>query len=86
MRLSFLEPLYKQPGPFASVYLDTSRDSAIEDPDAAIELRWRHLRDALLSEERLDQVLTDTGTLNTRIKDILDRLTQQWACMCCWWS
>ncbi|MFC3575850.1 hypothetical protein ACFOZ0_21720 [Streptomyces yaanensis] len=50
MRLSFLEPLYKQPGPFASVYLDTSRDSPIEDPDAAVELRWRHLRDALMSE------------------------------------
>ncbi|MFH8475733.1 hypothetical protein [Streptomyces sp. NPDC018000] len=50
MRLTFLEPLYKQPGPFASVYLDTSRDSAVEDPDAAIELRWRHLRDALRSE------------------------------------
>ncbi|WP_306187424.1 hypothetical protein [Streptomyces sp. MK5] len=50
MRLSFLEPLYKQPGPFASVYLDTSRDAAIEDPDAAIQLRWRHLRDALASE------------------------------------
>ncbi|MFJ5534832.1 hypothetical protein [Streptomyces sp. NPDC093261] len=48
MRLSFLEPLYKQPGPFASVYLDTSRD--IDDPDAALELRWRHLRDALMSE------------------------------------
>ncbi|MCZ0985338.1 hypothetical protein [Streptomyces diastatochromogenes] len=50
MRLSFLEPLYKQPGPFASVYLDTSRDSVVEDPDAAIELRWRHLRDALTCE------------------------------------
>ncbi|OLZ63132.1 hypothetical protein AV521_39700 [Streptomyces sp. IMTB 2501] len=50
MKLSFLEPLYKQSGPFASVYLDTSRDAAIEDPDAAVQLRWRHLRDALLSE------------------------------------
>ena len=50
MRLSFLEPLYKQTGPFASVYLDTSRDSVIEDPDAAIELRWRRLRKALTSE------------------------------------
>lgn len=50
MRLSFLEPLYKQPGPFASVYLDTSRDAAVEDPDAAVQLRWRHLRDALVSE------------------------------------
>ncbi|WP_310725008.1 hypothetical protein [Streptomyces sp. N2A] len=50
MRLSFLEPLYKEAGPFASVYLDTSRDSAIEDPDSAIALRWRHLRDDLLAE------------------------------------
>ncbi|MFJ3335093.1 hypothetical protein [Streptomyces sp. NPDC086766] len=50
MRLSFLEPLYKQPGPFASVYLDTSRDAAVEDPEAAVRLRWRRLRDDLLSE------------------------------------
>ncbi|MER6524055.1 hypothetical protein [Streptomyces sp. NPDC001508] len=50
MRLSFLEPLYQQPGPFASVYLDTSRDAAVDDPDAAIELRRRHLRDALTAE------------------------------------
>ncbi|MFD1659381.1 hypothetical protein ACFSL4_14495 [Streptomyces caeni] len=50
MKLSFLEPLYKQPGPFASAYLDTSRDSAVEDPDAAIDLRRRHLQDTLLSE------------------------------------
>ncbi|MFE0514596.1 hypothetical protein [Streptomyces sp. NPDC058964] len=50
MKLSFLEPLYKQSGPFASVYLDTSRDAGIEDPDAAIQLRWRHLRDALMAE------------------------------------
>ncbi|MER5910411.1 hypothetical protein ABT124_07875 [Streptomyces sp. NPDC001982] len=50
MSLSFLEPLYKQPGPFASVYLDTSRDAAIDDPDAALQLRWRHLRDALMCE------------------------------------
>ncbi|MGW6390990.1 baeRF2 domain-containing protein [Streptomyces sp. NPDC055103] len=50
MRLTFLEPLYSQPGPFASVYLDTSRDTAVEHPDAAMELRRRHLRDALMSE------------------------------------
>ncbi|MGW2635258.1 hypothetical protein ACWC2K_39070, partial [Streptomyces chattanoogensis] len=50
MRLDFLEPLYKEAGPYASVYLDTSRDSAIEDPDAAIALRWRHLRDDLIAE------------------------------------
>jgi hypothetical protein len=45
MRLAFLEPLYTEPGPFASVYLDTSRD--VDDPDQAIALRWRHLRDEL---------------------------------------
>ncbi|WP_329375533.1 baeRF2 domain-containing protein [Streptomyces sp. NBC_01483] len=50
MRLSFLEPLYEQTGPYASVYLDTSRDSALDDADAAVELRWRRLRDTLLSE------------------------------------
>ncbi|GGI93948.1 baeRF2 domain-containing protein [Streptomyces brasiliensis] len=50
MRLSFLEPLYRQSGPFASVYADTSRDSAVADPDAAVELRRRHLRDALTAE------------------------------------
>ncbi|MFJ3307653.1 hypothetical protein ACIPSA_32120 [Streptomyces sp. NPDC086549] len=50
MRLSFLEPLYKQAGPYASVYLDTSRDSAVADPDAAIALRRRRLQDTLTSE------------------------------------
>lgn len=45
MRLSFLEPLYAEPGPFASVYLDTSRD--VEHPERAIALRWQRLRDRL---------------------------------------
>ncbi|UGY90530.1 hypothetical protein [Streptomyces gobiensis] len=48
MRLSFLEPLYARPGPYASVCLDTSRD--IDDPERAIELRWRHLRDDLVEQ------------------------------------
>ncbi|NYI06405.1 baeRF2 domain-containing protein [Allostreptomyces psammosilenae] len=48
MKLSFLDPLYARPGPCASAYLDTSRD--IDDPDHAIELRWRHLRDALTAQ------------------------------------
>ncbi|WFB11107.1 hypothetical protein LRS74_31760 [Streptomyces sp. LX-29] len=47
MQLSFLDRLYEQPGPWASVYLDTSRD--IDDPDKAIALRWRHLRDELVA-------------------------------------
>ncbi|WP_033319298.1 hypothetical protein [Streptomyces yerevanensis] len=45
MKLSFLDPLYSRPGPWASVHLDTSRD--IDEPDKAIDLRWRHLRDTL---------------------------------------
>jgi hypothetical protein len=45
MRLSFLDPLYAQPGPYASGYLDTSRD--IDDPEKAIELRRRHAREEL---------------------------------------
>lgn len=64
MRLSFLEPVYKEPGPFASVYLDTSRDAAIEDPDAAIALRWRRLREALESEGAdADSVAAVAGTM-----------------------
>lgn len=55
MKLTFLEPLYTRPGPYACVYLDTSRD--IDDPHEAIELRWRHLR-ALLDAQG-----ADTGTM-----------------------
>lgn len=45
MRLSFLEPLYAEPGPYVSVYLDTSRD--VEHPERAIALRWQRLRESL---------------------------------------
>lgn len=48
MKLSFLDPLYGDAGPWASVYLDTSGD--IDDPERATELRWRHLRDALTTQ------------------------------------
>ncbi|KNB52219.1 hypothetical protein [Streptomyces caatingaensis] len=47
MRLSLLDRLYEQPGPWAAVYLDTSRDVA--DPERATALRWRHLRDDLVA-------------------------------------
>ncbi|WP_438489772.1 baeRF2 domain-containing protein [Streptomyces sp. S186] len=50
MRLTFLEPLYGQPGPFASVYVDTSQNDAQTDPDAVLALRWRRLRDTLVAE------------------------------------
>lgn len=45
MKLSFLQPLFARPGPWASAYLDTSRD--VEDPDRVIARRWRRLRDDL---------------------------------------
>ncbi|HEX7745873.1 MAG TPA: Vms1/Ankzf1 family peptidyl-tRNA hydrolase [Micromonosporaceae bacterium] len=48
MELSFLRPLYARPGPWASVYLDASRDT--EDAAAAIELRWRALREHLAEQ------------------------------------
>ncbi|MGW1376673.1 baeRF2 domain-containing protein [Streptomyces sp. NPDC002446] len=64
MRLSFLEPLYKEAGPFASVYVDTSRDSAVADPDAAIALRWRRLRDNLTAEGAdPDSIAAVSGTV-----------------------
>ncbi|MFE7644196.1 baeRF2 domain-containing protein [Streptomyces phaeoluteigriseus] len=48
MKLSFLDPLFREPGPWASVYVDTSRDT--DDPDAAIDRRRRHQTDALLHQ------------------------------------
>ncbi|GAB3278506.1 baeRF2 domain-containing protein [Parasphingorhabdus pacifica] len=45
MKLDFLQDLYGQPGPFATVYLDTSGDA--EDAAKAIELRWRSAREQL---------------------------------------
>jgi hypothetical protein len=48
VKLTFLDPLYATRGPYASVYLDTSR--YIDDPDKAIGLRWRHLRDELTAQ------------------------------------
>lgn len=45
MQLSFLRPLYDRPGPWCSVYLDASADT--EDAHAALDLRWRALRDRL---------------------------------------
>ncbi|SEC00385.1 hypothetical protein [Streptomyces sp. TLI_105] len=56
MKLSFLEPLYAEPGPFASVYLDTSRD--VEHPERSIALRWRRLR-GNLTRQGADRALLD---------------------------
>ncbi|GAA2825276.1 hypothetical protein GCM10010441_57240 [Kitasatospora paracochleata] len=56
MKLSFLSPLYARPGPFASVYLDTSREAPREgeEADRSVELRWQRLRADLL-EHGTDQ-------------------------------
>jgi hypothetical protein len=48
VKLTFLSPVYSERAPFASVYVDTSRD--IDEPDRAIELRWRHLKEDLQSQ------------------------------------
>lgn len=48
MKLSFLDPLFATPGPWASVYLDTTPDG--DDPDRAVAARWHRQRDALLAQ------------------------------------
>ncbi|MFF4550163.1 hypothetical protein [Streptomyces sp. NPDC001435] len=48
MELTFLDPVYARPGPYACAYLDTSRD--VRDPEAAIRLRRRHLREDLTQQ------------------------------------
>ncbi|MFE6954593.1 hypothetical protein [Streptomyces sp. NPDC057696] len=68
MRLSFLEPLYAEPGPFASAYLDTSRD--VEHPERAIALRWRRLRDNLTrqgADRALLEVLEEVVGADTEV-------------------
>ncbi|MEU9379569.1 hypothetical protein AB0D38_00565 [Streptomyces sp. NPDC048279] len=48
MELTFLDPVYARPGPYACAYLDTSRD--VRDPEGAIRLRRRHLREDLAQQ------------------------------------
>lgn len=45
MRLGFLQNVYEQRQPYATVYLDTSGDA--EDAGKAIQLRWRQARERL---------------------------------------
>jgi hypothetical protein len=56
VELTFLDSVYARPGPYACVYLDTSRD--VRDLDAAIRLRRRHLR------EDLTRVGADNATVD----------------------
>lgn len=50
----------------------------IEDVSSAISQIAQTTVRNVVGRSLLDQVLTDTETLNTRIKEILDGLTQQW--------
>ncbi|MDT0468800.1 slipin family protein [Streptomyces gibsoniae] len=50
----------------------------IEDVSSAISQIAQTTVRNVVGRSLLDQVLTDTETLNTQIKDILDGLTQQW--------
>jgi len=59
MDLSFLRPLYARSGPWASVYLDASRDT--EDAANALELRWRGLRDRLADQGAAPPTLRALG-------------------------
>lgn len=56
MRLAGLHRLYTRPGPWASAYLDVSRDA--EDAAVAIELRWRGLREQLSGQGATVDTLT----------------------------
>lgn len=61
MKLAHLQDLYEQPGPFVTVYLDTSGDA--EDASKAIELRWRSAREQLREQSADDasvQAVEDT--------------------------
>jgi hypothetical protein len=55
MDLSFLRPLFEQPGPWASVYLDATR--AGENADHEVDLRWRALREDLAGQGADDATL-----------------------------
>ncbi|MBO3750953.1 hypothetical protein J5X84_33185 [Streptosporangiaceae bacterium NEAU-GS5] len=66
MRLDFIRDLYERSGPYASVYLETSRNT--EDAATVVELRWRQTRE-LLEEygapgdvaDRMGDLITDPG-------------------------
>jgi hypothetical protein len=48
VNLSFLRPLFQQPGPWASVYLDATHNRT--DADQAVMLRWLALREDLAAQ------------------------------------
>ncbi|RCW43953.1 hypothetical protein DFQ14_10598 [Halopolyspora algeriensis] len=48
MKLGFLQDVYEQSGPFATVYLDTSSD--VENAPKEVGLRWRSARESLADQ------------------------------------
>jgi hypothetical protein len=68
MYLSMLHPLYDRPGPWASVYLDTSHDT--EDAAKTLELRWRSAREALTAAG------CDSGTITALAESALSAPTR----------
>lgn len=55
MNLAYLRPLYQQPGPIASVYLATARNTA--EAAKAISVRWRNARVELARDGADDATL-----------------------------
>lgn len=64
MRLDFLQAVYALPAPYASLYLETARDT--EHATKAVALRWRRAREALVDAgadtatvDAIEAVVTD---------------------------
>lgn len=64
MELSFLRPVYTRPGPWASLYLDASRNT--EDAHPALDVRWRGLREQLAGDGAPTATLTALDDLVRR--------------------
>jgi hypothetical protein len=62
--LRFVNELTRQPGPFATVYLDTSHDT--DDAARALALRWADARDRLAAQG------ADAGTLDALTAAVTD--------------
>jgi hypothetical protein len=71
MNLDFVRPLYEQPGPWASVNMDASHDTA--NADAARALRWRGLRGTLAASGAVGDVL---NALDTAVGQLPNRAGQ----------
>jgi hypothetical protein len=59
MDLRYLRPIYAQPGPWASVYIDASRSD--ESASREVELRWRALAQRLEAEGADQPTIEVTG-------------------------